>query len=160
RLQRLIRRRMARAAPAAPATHPAVREAWLRRCVGILIVRYFINGDRGSDVFVPFEDVTVFDGMVDWIQWALDRQELSEPEFAAFGFFRDPASTVLDIDAHWGHSATSIWRAGCPACVLSFEPNPWQRAPLSRLKEERSERFDFLNIGLSNQRGRLRFVVP
>ena len=158
RLRRLLGRRTPDKAPSAD--HPAVKEAWLRRSVGIAIAKYFINGDRTSDVFVPFEDVAIFDSMADWIPWALDRNELSEAEFAAFRYFQDPDATVLDIGAHWGHSATSIWRAGCPAHVLSFEPNPWQRPPLSRLKELRSGRFDFLNMGLSNHRGGLRFVIP
>jgi FkbM family methyltransferase len=160
RLQRLINRRTAKVGETTPAPHPAAKEAWLRRCIGIVIARYFINGDRSSEVFVPFENVSVSGGMADWIPWALERQELSEPEFAAFRFFDDPNATVLDIGAHWGHSVTSIWRAGCPAHVLSFEPNPWQHAALSRLKELRGQRFDFLNIGLSNQHGRLRFVIP
>lgn len=160
RLMRLIERYLPERQPAGATEHPAVKEAWLRRSVGIVIARYFINGDRSDDVFVPFDNVLLFDGTADWIPWALEREELTEPEFAAFRFFQDPSSTVLDVGAHWGHSAASIWRAGCPAHVLSFEPNPWQRPPLSRLKELRGERFDFLNIGLSNRRGKLRFVIP
>jgi FkbM family methyltransferase len=159
RLRQLINR--GRHKPvAAPVEHPAVKEAWLRRNIGIAIARYFINHDRGPDIFIPFDQVAAFDGMADWIPWALEREELSEPEFAAFRFFQDPNATVLDIGAHWGHSATSIWRAGCPCCILAFEPNPWQWAPLSRLKDLRTERYDFLNIGLSHQPGRLRFVIP
>ncbi len=150
-LQRLISR-LAKIEPAASAEHPAVREAWLRRSIGIVIARYFIHGDRSSDVFVPFANVSALDSSSDLVPWALERQELSEPEFAAFRFFQDPGSTVLDIGANWGHSAASIWRAGCPSYVLSFEPNPWQRPLLSRLKELRSERFDFLNIGLNRIR--------
>jgi FkbM family methyltransferase len=142
------------------AERPAAKEAWLRRNIGSVIAQYFVLHIRTKDVSIPFEDVTLFDGMADWVPALLDRPELSEPEFAAFQFFTDPKTTVLDIGAHWGSSVASMWRAGCAAHILSFEPNPWQQAPLRRIRELRPGRFDFLNVGLGNVFENLRFVIP
>ena len=143
-----------------PADPAAVTEARLRRNIGLVIAHYFILHIRTKDVSIPFEDVLLSDGNPDLVPHILQRSELSEPEFAAFRYFTDPDTTVLDIGAHWGESAASIWRAGSAAHVLSFEPNPWHRESLRRFRELRPGRFDFLNIGLSNTRGTLRFVIP
>ncbi len=121
--------------------------------------RYFIMHERTPDIAIPFEEVRR-DSLPEWVPYLLDRAELSEPEFAVFQFFTNPADTVLDIGAHFGYSATSIWRAGCPAHVLSIEPNPWHRSSLEEIKRLRPGRFDFLGVGLSNSRGSLRFIVP
>lgn len=159
RFSQLYKRLTPNSEDAAPAEHPAVREARLRQTIGIAVARYFIMGQRTADVAIPFEDVAL-DSMAEWIPHVLERPELSEPEFAVFAFVRDRAATVLDIGAHYGYSAASIWRAGSPAHVLSFEPNPWQHEPLQRIKELRPEAFDFIGMGLSNAQGSLRFVLP
>jgi FkbM family methyltransferase len=137
----------------------AVREAHFRQIIGITTARYFIKQERTRDISVPFDEVTL-DSTPDWIPGLLERAELSEPEFSVFQFLRNADATVLDVGAHFGYSATSIWRAGCPAKILSFEPNPWQRIPLQRLKDLRPGQFDFLSVGIGKARGPMRFVVP
>jgi FkbM family methyltransferase len=137
----------------------ALREARFRQIIGMTVARYFIKQERTRDISIPFSQVTL-DGNPEWIPGLLERAELSEPEFAVFQFLRNPDATVLDIGAHFGYSATSIWRAGCPAHILSFEPNPWQRALLQRIKDLRPERFDYIGVGVGKARGPMRFVVP
>lgn len=158
-LQWLFKRNIPEPAEQVPTEHPAVREARLRQIIGSVIARYFIMHQRTPDISIPFEDV-VLDSTPEWIPYVLERPEISEPDFAAFRFFTDPDATVLDVGAHHGYSAASMWRAGFPGHILSFEPNPWQRAPLQRIKELRPQQYDFLGIGLSNVRGTMRFVTP
>ncbi|MEJ0015485.1 MAG: FkbM family methyltransferase [Acetobacteraceae bacterium] len=135
------------------------RDARFRQIIGSVTARYFVQHERTPDISIPFDEVRR-DSSPDWVQYLLDRPELSEPEFAVFQYFTDPDETVLDIGAHFGYSATSIWRAGCPAHILSIEPNPWHRPSLELLRELRPGRFDFIATGLSNHTGSLKFVVP
>jgi FkbM family methyltransferase len=139
--------------------HPAAKEARFRQIIGTVSARYFIKRERTPDISIPFDQVTL-DSMPEWIPYLLERPELSEPEFSVFQFFSNPDETVLDVGAHFGYSATSIWRAGCPAKILSFEPNPWQQTSLQRIKDLKPGQFDFLGVGVGNARGSMRFVIP
>ena len=167
RARRLLRRATARQ-PNKPADRVAELTEALERCqkeaqcrqhIGSVLARYFIMHQRTRDIAIPFEDVTI-DSNPDWMPEVLARRELSEPEFAVFGFFKDPNTTILDIGAHFGYSAASIWAAGSHAVVVSFEPNPWHKPCLQRIKEARRGRYDFVPMGLGDARRALRFVVP
>lgn len=174
RLARLVRRVFYQAPPApapadgnAPPTieqltqelQRARKEALCRQHIGSVIARYFIMNQRTPDVAIPFEEVTN-DSNPDWMPGVLSKAELSEPEFAVYGFFQDPKATILDIGAHFGYSAASIWTAGSPAMVVSFEPNAWHKACLQRVKDLRPGRYDFVSSGLGEARRALRFVIP
>jgi len=135
------------------------KEAQCRQHIGNVAARYFIKHERTPDIAIPFDAVTV-DSNPEWMAGVLEKRELSEPEFAVFGFFRDPDSTILDVGAHFGYSAASIWAAGSHAAVVSFEPNPWHRACLQRIKDARPGRYDFISMGVGNARTAIRFVVP
>ena len=135
------------------------REAACRQVIGNVIARYFIKGERTSDIAVPFDTLTV-DSNPLWVPGMLDRDELTEPEFAVFRFFKGRSGTVLDLGANFGYSAATIWATGATLPILSFEPNPWHVPCLQQIKELRSGRFDFVNVGLGNRNDAIRFVVP
>ncbi|MEM9100117.1 MAG: FkbM family methyltransferase [Pseudomonadota bacterium] len=85
---------------------------------------------------------------------------LLDEEFAIFECFKDPEETVLDLGANTGLAAASIFKAGCRATVLSFEPNPQHHPVLSDLKSIFKERFDFAPLGLGTSRGSISFFTP
>ena len=76
--------------------------------------------------------------------------KLSEPEFMVFKHFNQDVGTILDIGANYGYAAASIWAAGATSKILSFEPNPWHRPCLLRIKEMRPALFDFIHLGLGS----------
>ncbi len=116
-------------------------------------------GERSEDASIPFEDVKV-DSNANWIPEILGRAELSEPEFKVFKHFAQDAGTILDIGANYGYAAASIWAAGAKSKILSFEPNPWHRPCLLRIKEMRPALFDFIHLGLGSTDSSTRFVLP
>jgi FkbM family methyltransferase len=118
-----------------------------------------VKGERTTDLAVPITSVTVDSNPV-WVPDMLTRPALSEPEFAAFRYFQDPTETILDIGAHFGYSAASIWTAGARVMIVSFEPNPWHSACLEKIKTLRPGRFDYVTIGLGANNGQARFVMP
>jgi FkbM family methyltransferase len=135
------------------------KEALCRQQIGYAIARYFIKHERTPDLSVPIESVTVDSNPV-WVPDMLERKALSEAEFAVFRCFDDPADTILDIGAHFGYSAASIWTAGSRAMVVSFEPNPWHIGCLERIKAMRPTLFDYLTIGCGSTTGEARFTMP
>jgi FkbM family methyltransferase len=116
-------------------------------------------GDRNKDASIPFEDVKV-DSNASWIPEILARAELSEPEFMVFKHFAKDGGTILDIGANYGYAAASIWAAGATSKILSFEPNPWHRPCLLRIKEMRPGLFDFIHLGLGSTDSSTRFILP
>jgi FkbM family methyltransferase len=135
------------------------KEALCRQQIGYAIARYFIKHERTPDLAIPFEQVTIDSNPV-WVPDMLERKALSEPEFAVFRYFDDPTDTILDIGAHFGYSAASIWTAGSRAMVVSFEPNPWHIACLERIKAMRPTQFDYLTTGLGSTTGEVGFTMP
>jgi FkbM family methyltransferase len=134
-------------------------DADLHRAFSEVALRYFGAGDRGPDVAIPPEEV-IWDSWPEWVPGMLERQELHEPEFAAFRIFKDPRSTVLDIGANCGYSVGSIWGSGCAAHILSFEPNPAHQKSLALIRELRPGRFDFAGTGLGVRHESVRFLAP
>jgi FkbM family methyltransferase len=116
-------------------------------------------GERSEDSSIPFEDVKV-DSNAKWIPEILQRAEVSEPEFMVFKHFNHDTGTILDIGANYGYAAASIWAAGATSKILSFEPNPWHRPCLLRIKEMRPALFDFIHLGLSSTDSSTRFTLP
>jgi FkbM family methyltransferase len=135
------------------------KEARCRQLISSAIARYFFMDERSKDDSIPFEDVKV-DSNANWIPEILGRAELSEPEFEVFKHFDQDAGTILDIGANYGYAAASIWAAGATSKILSFEPNPWHRPCLLRIKEMRSGLFDFIHLGLGSTDSSTRFIIP
>jgi hypothetical protein len=73
-------------------------DARLHRAFSEVALRYFGAGERGPDVAIKPDEV-IWDSRPEWVPGMLERQEMHEPEFAIFRFFRNPRSTVLDIGA-------------------------------------------------------------
>src|SRR5215472_7702843 len=84
------------------------------------VLRAFFEGSSADTVFVG--GVPKPDGHLDWIDEMLTRSEPHDPDYRIFGKLRDPSSTIIDVGAHYGYSAASIWAVGSTTCVLSFEP--------------------------------------
>jgi FkbM family methyltransferase len=97
---------------------------------------------------------------VGWMEAIVSSGTLHEPDYALFGKFTDPATTILDIGAHYGYSVGSIWAAGAAACVLSFEPNPLYRAALQRIGQLRPGRHDVRLVALGAAAGEVRMLLP
>jgi FkbM family methyltransferase len=135
------------------------KEARCRQLISSAIARYFVMGERSKDSSIPFEDVKV-DSNAKWIPEILERAEVSEPEFMVFRHFDQDAGTILDIGANYGYAAASIWAAGARSKILSFEPNPWHRPCLLRIKEMRPGLFDFIHLGLGSTDSSTRFILP
>jgi FkbM family methyltransferase len=134
-------------------------DARLHRAFSEVALRYFGAGERGPDVAIKPDEV-IWDSRPEWVPGMLERQAMHEPEFAIFRFFRNPRSTVLDIGANCGYSVGSIWGTGCPAHILSFEPNPAHQKSLALIRELRPGRFDFVGVGLGGRHDSVRFVTP
>ncbi len=125
------------------------KEARCRQLISSAIARYFVMGERSKDASIRFEDVKV-DSDANWIPEILGRAEVSEPEFMVFKHFDQDTGTILDIGANYGYAAASIWAAGATSKILSFEPNPWHRPCLLRIKEMRPALFDFIHLALGS----------
>ena len=135
------------------------KEARCRQLISSAIAQYFVMGERNKDTSIPFEDVKV-DSNSNWIPEILGRTKLSEPEFMVFKHFNQDVGTILDIGANYGYAAASIWAAGATSKILSFEPNPWHRPCLLRIKEMRPALFDFIHLGLGSTDSSTRFILP
>jgi FkbM family methyltransferase len=135
------------------------KEARCRQLISSAIARYFVMGERSEDASIRFEDVKV-DSDANWIPEILGRAELSEPEFMVFKHFDQDTGTILDIGANYGYAAASMWAAGATSKILSFEPNPWHRPCLLRIKEMRPALFDFIHLALGSTDSWTRFIVP
>lgn len=135
------------------------REAAIRRSFVDVAFTYFVYGERGPHVTIPFDSLEP-DSKLNWIQEVLEKRELHEPEFCIFRFFQSERETILDIGANWGYSVSSILASGSTARILSFEPNPVHRRRLERLRELQKDVFDFALVGLGSESAELKFLIP
>ncbi len=122
--------------------------------------RDYFSSDNRSQRFIAKEESVRAEFDTAWIPEILARKELIIPDICIFRRFTDPEDTVLDIGAHWGESAASIWASGCAASILSFEPNPMNYKILEQVKALRRGRYDFIQAGLGLDATTLRFVTP
>lgn len=143
-----------------------------REELATILRRYFVQGDRSPDVVAPDMPPADVDPAV--IDELLARPDLHDADYRVFGHFRDPRSTILDVGANFGYSATSIWRAGAAAAVVSFEPIPTYAPVLAALGDRlnrpsrrgwldrwrRRKRHEFHNVGISDEEGVLEFHLP
>lgn len=85
-----------------------------------ILIRYFREGDRSLDIFQetdPELDVNL--AILDHI---MNFETVFDKDYLVFTHFKDENSTILDIGANYGYSATTIWQVGSASAVASFEP--------------------------------------
>ncbi|MBS7544718.1 FkbM family methyltransferase [Ancylobacter oerskovii] len=90
------------------------------RDVERVLTRYFQEGDRSEETTLladPQLDVDM--NIVDHI---LEKPEAHDEDYIVFRHFTDPATTILDIGANFGYSATGFWRVGAKSSIAAFEP--------------------------------------
>jgi len=88
--------------------------------IELILTRYFKDGDR-SDEIVLLEDPQL-DVDINIVDVILSKPEAHDEDYVVFKHFVDPNSTILDIGANFGYSATGFWRVGSKASVAAFEP--------------------------------------
>ncbi|MCB4771105.1 FkbM family methyltransferase [Ancylobacter sp. Lp-2] len=133
-----------------------------------ILRRYFVEGERSPDIVLdtmPRADVSP--SVVDEL---LARPEVHDEDYLIFRHFTDPRSTILDVGANFGYSATSIWRAGARAAVVSFEPIPMYAQVLDALAQRinpppggllhrwrHPKRYESFSTGVSDRTGTITF---
>lgn len=133
----------------------------LFNCITAVLDRFFVQGDRSSDVLFPADRPVTPDASPDFIKPMLDRNALHDPDYAIFRAFRGNADDViLDVGANWGYSVGSIWASGSDCQIVSFEPWLPYRACLQRIADLRPRHYAFRMTGLGNKSTRLKFAVP
>jgi FkbM family methyltransferase len=122
------------------------------------VLRAFFEGSSADTVFVG--DVPKPDAHLHWVDELFTRSEPHEPDYRIFGKLRDSGSTIIDVGANYGYSATSIWAVGSAACVLSFEPIEAFGPMFDRIAQLRPGRFDYRVMALGTRPGQLDLVMP
>jgi len=135
------------------------REAFLARIRHVLD-QYFRQGNRSPEIVTPAGQTPIIDGNPAWIDDLLKRGEVHDEDYRVFSAFRDPETTILDLGAHFGYSAASIWSTGAASHVISFEMNPGFELCLQRIAQLRPGRYDYCISGLSDSPGSLPFAIP
>lgn len=135
------------------------REGFLARIRHVLD-QYFRHGNRSPEIVAPSGWTPVPDGNPAWIDDLLGRGEVHDEDYRVFSAFRDPDTTILDLGAHFGYSAVSIWSAGAASRVISFEMNPGFEPCFQRIAQLRPGRYDYYISGLSDSPGSLPFAIP
>ena len=142
-----------------PAFRPIDRAAILSKIRHVLH-EYFRNGNRSPDVVTSGGFQPAPDSDPAWIEALLASGTLHDEDYRVFAAFRDPATTILDVGAHYGYSAASIWSSGAASQVLSFEVNPSCEPCLQRIAQLRPGRYDYCLTGVGDSPGFLQFAVP
>ena len=84
------------------------REAILRQ-VQVILEEYFLRRNRSDAVVTPAGYDPHVEAQPAWIEETLRNGTIHDEDYLVFGAFQDPDSTILDIGAHFGYSAASIW---------------------------------------------------
>jgi FkbM family methyltransferase len=121
---------------------------------------YFRKGSRASDVVTPAGFEPIVDAQPGWMETILGNGSIHDQDYLVFGLFQDPETTILDIGAHFGYSAASIWSSGAASRVISFEVNPAYEPCLQRIAQLRPGRYEYCLAGLSDSPGSLEFAMP
>ena len=147
-------------APAnAPIPSTMDHETLFRRFHHVL-VEFFEKGNRSAEVVTPPGFQPIVDAMPNWIEATLGNGSVHDEDYLVFGAFKDPESTILDIGAHYGYSAASIWSAGSASSVISFEANPAFEPCFQRIALLRPGLYDYCLSALGDSPGLLTFAMP
>lgn len=143
----------------APPSRGFDREGFLARIRHVLD-KYFRHGNRSPEIVTSPGWTPAPDGNPAWIDDLLRRGEVHDQDYRVFSAFHDPETTILDLGAHFGYSAASIWSTGAACRVISFEMNPGFEPCLQRIAQLRPGRYDYCISGLSDSPGSLPFAIP
>jgi FkbM family methyltransferase len=86
--------------------------------------------------------------------------KVHDPDFNALALLAVDSGLAIDVGANAGQSAVSILAVKPGFEVLSLEPNPSCRQPLSTLSILFGARLRVLNVGAADEPGELTFYVP
>ena len=125
-----------------------------------VVTGYLENDYCDPSILCGLEDVRKIDGRRQWTKQALLTARIHDPDYVVFSHIDDPDSHILDIGAHFGYSAASIWASKCRAKILSFEANPLYVNVLATLAHICGDRFNFRMVALSDVASYSDFVVP
>jgi hypothetical protein len=134
-------------------------EAILRE-VHATLDEFFLRQNRSEGVVTPQGFDPRVDPQPQWIETTLQNGVIHDEDYLVFGAFQDPGTTTLDIGAHFGYSAASIWSSGAKSCVISFEANGRFEPCLRHLAKLRPERYDYRIAALGDFAGVLKFAMP
>ena len=144
-----------------PAAAPrAIDRGAILRVIRNVLEEYFRKGNRSPDIVTRAGFEPLVDVEPSWIENLLGNRSIHDEDYVVFRAFQDPETTILDLGAHFGYSATSIWASGAASRVLSFEVNPAFEQCLKRIVQLRPGRYDYCLTGLSDSPGTLEFAVP
>lgn len=132
----------------------------IRREVHAILEEYFLRQNRTESVATPKDFDPRLDPQPQWIENILHNGVIHDEDYLVFGAFRDPATTILDIGAHFGYSAASIWSSGAKSCVISFEANGRFEPCLRHLVNLRPGLYDYRTVALGGSSGVLHFALP
>ncbi len=121
---------------------------------------YFEKGNRSPEIVTPPGFQPIVDAMLAWIENTLTGGSVHDEDYLVFGSFQNPEATILDVGAHFGYSASSIWSAGAAVGIISFEVNPVFEPCFQRIALLRPRRYDYWLGGLSDSSGSLNFAMP
>lgn len=83
-----------------------------------------------------------------------------DEDYRVFRLIGSRDDVVLDIGAHFGYSATSMWAAGCKCLIRSFEIDPAYTQSLQSLRRVKPHEYDFRICGLDSTAMTREYVVP
>lgn len=130
------------------------------RQVQFVLEEYFLRGNRSEKIVTPSGYDPREDAQPAWIEETLNKGAVHDEDYWVFGAFRDPGTTILDVGAHFGYSATSIWSSGAASGVISLEANARFENCLRRLVQLRPGRYDYRITALGDSTGTLHFAMP
>lgn len=132
----------------------------IQRAVYSVLEEYFLKQNRSESVVTP----SGFDPRVDpqplWIEETLKNGAVHDEDYFVFAAFQDAETTILDIGAHFGYSAASIWSTGAKCGVISFEANARFEPCLRHLAKLRPGHYDYRTVALGDSAGVLKFAMP
>ena len=98
------------------------------------------------------------------VQHIIEKQDIHDQDYIAFKHFTDPHSTILDIGANFGYSATAIWRVGSQAAIASFEPIRGFAPILEEFGRRKNpasgpKKYEAYTLGISSEDGEAQFFT-
>lgn len=139
-----------------------------RQDIEHILTRYFINGDRSLDIVqteVPEMEVDL--NIVDHV---LSASSVHDQDYLVFKHFTDKRTTILDIGANFGYSASTMWHLGVEAGIASFEPIVGFAPILTEIQKRKNPqgswsrllrpwRYEVYPMGISDKEGTATFCT-
>lgn len=138
----------------------AVDHESLKKQVRRILDEYFEKGNRSNEIIAPASAISKVDSDPKSVEKFFRTGHVHDQDYLVFGAFRDPETTILDVGAHYGYSATSIWSSGAASHVISFEANQLFEPCLRHVARLRPGRYDYRLVALGESTGALAFAMP